>query len=188
MQPAPLRAATLVALVLLSATPCFLAISGTVVDGESHPLAGAHVCYLSADVDLLCVETDEAGYYDLPDSKLDRIRLRAPGFLSRVVAATDHDTAIVLERAATLLVRMVDAATGEPLSGGEVFVTASTGRRLGPFPVNAAGVRVRSLEPGSVRVTAASEGYEQHGEVAAKLVGGEESTVSVKMDPVENAP
>lgn len=165
-----------------------LAISGTVVDRRQSPIEGARVCYLSADVEVFCAGTDSAGFYELPDSELDRIRLSAPGYLPRVLAAVEHEAPIVLQRAATLLVRLEDAATAERLSGGEVHVTTPSGRRLGPFPVSAAGVRVRSLEPGTIRITASAEGYEQAGDRSAELVAGEETAVTVGMRQVEQAP
>jgi hypothetical protein len=137
---------------------------------------------------VFCAETNSAGFYDLPDSELDRIQLSAAGYLPRVLAAVEHDAPVVLRRAATLLVRLEDTATAEGLSGGEVFVTTPSGRRLGPFPASAAGVRVRSLEPGTIRITASAEGYEQQGDDSAELVAGEETTVTVEMQQVDKTP
>lgn len=175
-----LQAGLAVAIVLLSVAPV-LAISGTVVDPQGKALGGASVCYLSADVELLCVETDEAGYYELPDSELDRIRLSLAGFLPRVLAAVEHEAPIALEPSATLLVRLQDATDGKALGAGEIYVFAPTGRRLGPFPTNVSGVRVRSLRPGTVRISAEVAGYEPLRDHAAELVGGEETEVVVKM-------
>jgi hypothetical protein len=182
--PHRLRAATCLALLTcaIAAFPAS-AITGTVVDAGKNAVKGARVCYLSADVELLCVETDEVGFYELPDSGLDRIRLTAAGFLPRVLAAVDHASPIVLERSATLLVRLRDVATGEQIRSGEVFVITPSGRRLGPFPSNLAGVRVRGLEPGSVRIDARAEGYEQRDVRPVDLVEGEEAEVTVEMTP-----
>ncbi len=151
------------------------------VDSERNPIEGARVCYLSGDIDLLCVDTDAGGYYELPDTELDRIRFSAEGFLIKILAAVDHPAPIVLGRSAALLVRVKDRDSDENVGGGEVFVFVATGRRLGPFPVTRGGVRVRGLEPGNVRIQARVEGYEQEGPVEARLLAGEEVNAEVRI-------
>jgi hypothetical protein len=168
----------------LAATLPAAAITGTVVDGDNKPIVGAHVCYLTGGVELLCLQTDSNGFYDLPTSEQDRIRIRMKGYLPRTLAAVDHDRPIVLDRAATLLVVLEDAETGERIPQGEVIVIESSGRQRGPFPAGAAGVRVRSLPPGPISLVSRAKGYDEKVFRLLVLEAGEETAVTVELAPV----
>ncbi len=172
------------AALLVAALPA-AAITGTVVDSENNPIVGAHVCYLTGGVELLCVQTDSKGLYDLPTSKQDRIRIRKKGYLPKTLAAVDHEQPIVLELAATLLVVLEDARTGERIPEGEIVVVESSGRKRGPFPSRAAGVRVNSLLPGEVSLVSRAEGYDDKVSRLVLLKAGEETSVTVALDPLE---
>ena len=90
----------------------------------------------------------------------------------------------VLQLGATLLVRLVDVSTGERVTEGEIEVLFPSGRRKGPFPANAAGVRVRSLEPGPVRVVARTVGYLQEHPVSVLLEAGKQAELVLELRPI----
>ena len=158
------------------------ASSGYVVDPEGRPLKGARICYMLADAEGLCTETDARGYYAMPQSPLDTVRITATGYLSRFVAAAPQESAIQLERAASLLIKLVDAETGGAIASGELIVTYSRGDRRGPFPVNQAGVRVRGLRGGSVVLTASAAGY-QDTRSTLELAAGEQKSSTIELQP-----
>ncbi len=185
MSPRTIKLLAAVTALAASTLPA-AAASGRVVDPEGAPLAGARACILvGGDQDGVCVETNEAGSYQLMPTRLPSVRISAKGFLSVKVAAVDQAAPIVLRRAASLRVRLLDAATGAPIPKGEVFITYSTGARRGPLPSNAAGVRVHTLEPGQVVVTARAEGHREGKAAPIVLTGGHEAEVVVKLDPGE---
>ena len=62
-----------------------------VIDPEGKPIEGARVCYVSAGAEILCVETSAEGFFKLPQSDMDTVKIMASGFLHRAVAAIDHD-------------------------------------------------------------------------------------------------
>lgn len=172
----------LVALFLLASASPAGALAGTVVDTRKQPIAGAQVCYLLAGEEKHCVGTDETGAFELPPSQIDTLRVIAEGYLPRVLPAVEQRSPIVLDRAPTLSVRLVDAANGEPIERGQLFVVYPSGVRKGPFPVNRAGVRVRRvLDPGPVRLLAEAEGFAQPAPEPATLVGGEEIEVVLRL-------
>lgn len=162
------------------------AASGVVLDPEGRPIPGARACILvGGEAEGLCVETDEHGLYRLMPTRLPTVRISAPGFLPVKVAAVDQAAPIVLRRAASLWVKLRDAETGEPIPKGEVYVTYSTGARRGPVPANAAGVRLHTLEPGEVVVTAKAEGYREGRTGPARLEGGRETELVVPLERSE---
>lgn len=173
------------AAVLLLFTLPAAAITGTVVDADDEPIVGAHVCYLTAGAELLCLQTNSSGFYDLPNSRQDRIRIRKKGYLPKTLAAVDHEQPIVLELAATLLVVLQDAETGERVPEGEIVVVESSGRKRGPFPSRSAGVRVRSLPPGPISLVSRAKGYDDNVFRLLVLKAGEETGITVELAPVK---
>jgi hypothetical protein len=155
------------------------------VDGDNNPIVGARVCYLAGGVEILCLQTDSKGFYDLPTSKQDRIRIRKQGYIPKTLAAVDHEQPIVLDPAAILLVVMEDAETGERIPEGEIVVVESSGRKRGPFPSRTAGVRVRSLPPGPVSLVSRAKGYEEKIFRLLVLEAGRETSITVELTPVE---
>lgn len=147
-----MRSAVFVLATFLGGTTV-LAASGTVRDDRGRTLAGAQACLVVDHVDVLCVTTIEDGYYRLPggEAKGATVRVSANGFLPVEVAAVDQTAAIVLQRAAAFRARLVDATDGTPLSEGHVWIVESTGRRIGPLPVNRAGVEISTFLPGRYR-------------------------------------
>ncbi len=179
------RIATIPALLLAAAlAPAALALEGYIQDTDAQPLEGARVCYvLPGGAAGLCAVSDARGYYSLPDSDVPRVRVVAQGHLVLERSATPHDKPLRLERAASLLVRLRDAATGEPIEEGRVRFVTSTGKRRGPFPANAAGVRVSTLPPGRVKVSASAEGYGERKGQPVDLVAGEEAVLELELQP-----
>lgn len=172
---------------LLAAGPAAADITGQVVDPDGQPLKGGRACILLVGAEGLCTDTDDAGYYALPDTRASKVRITAPGFLPRDVAALDQPIAIVLDRAASLRVRLADLATGEPAGPGEVVVSYATGRQIGPFPIKRGDLTVKTLAPGRVLVRAEVEGYESGPGELIELPAGRMTEVVVRLSP-EGAP
>jgi hypothetical protein len=81
-----------------------------------------------------------------------------------------------------LLVAVVDAGTGLPVSSGRVMLDAPSGRRIGDFvPFNKSGVRISTLDPGDVFVRVEADGYAPSGPVPVVLVAGEERSVKIPL-------
>lgn len=157
-----------------------LAMSGTVVDREGAPIAGAEACLTRDGRPLLCVTTDANGFWRMPDTAAEKVRVTKTGFLAGEAAAVTQSSPIVLDRAATLLVRVVDGA-GQPIEKGTVTLVYASGRRIGPLPFNRAGMRTPSAPPGPVRVSAQAEGYELVAPAALDLEAGSEHETVVRM-------
>lgn len=176
-----MRSPCVAALVALVAVVPALAASGTVVDPEGKPIAGARAC-LWAETDTgFCVDTDDRGYYGLPTTSVEAVRITADGFLSQFVAAVHQSSPIVLQRAAAILVRVVDATDGSPLSGGRVTITYFSGRTIDGLPFNRSGVKVSTLEPGTALVRASLSGYRDSEGVSVTLRAGERAEVSLRL-------
>jgi hypothetical protein len=175
-------ARTAVALAALALVRPALAASGHVVDPDGKPVSGARACLLVAGAEGLCAVTDEAGFYGLPDSSVPWVRITAKGFLVRQVSAVDQEAPIALARAAAILVRLVDRATGAAIPKGKIFVIDSSGRKRGPLPANAAGVHVSSLEPGEFVVQAQAPGHADTRSDTVRLQGGEDREIVLKLD------
>jgi len=176
--------ASLASLAWLPAT----ALSGKVVDVEGEPIANANACLIVDGVPGFCTTTDENGEFDLVDTDVTRMRVSAQDFQPKYLPAVTQEKPIVLRRAAWIHVRLVDAATGEPVASGKVTLTYPSGLRKGPFPVNRAGVRVGHLPAGEVVVSVEADGYRPADGPSAKLVAGEESAVTVQLEPLEESP
>ena len=82
------------------------ALTGTVVAPDKTPLKGVRVCYLLGSTESLCAETDKRGFFELPDSRIDRVRLTADGFMPLTVAAVTQNVPLILDHAASILVRL----------------------------------------------------------------------------------
>jgi len=163
-----------------------LALTGTVVDHHGEPIEGARVCYFVETVEELCSQTTAAGYFELPDSRLDTIRVVAAGYLPKKLPAVEQEAPIALQPAAAILVRLVDAGTGEGIADGRVEILHASGA-LRSFPSNRAGVRVRSYEPGLVTVTGRAEGYRPAQPMRVELEAGRETEVEIRMEREEGA-
>jgi hypothetical protein len=162
-----------------------LSPSGIVVDPERKPVSGAKACLIVGGAEGLCNVTGDDGRYALPASASMTVRIAASGFLPISVAAIPQASPIVLERAAALAVLVVDAATGEGVAA-EVTVVYTTGRQLGPFPANRAGLALKTLPAGEVRVLAKAENYADGPGEAVTLVRGKKSETRVLL--VRKAP
>jgi hypothetical protein len=158
-----------------------LAASGHVVDPEGKPVPGARACLLIAGADGLCSVTDEAGYYGLPDTSAPFVRITAPGFLPKQISAVEQEVPVALDRAATILVRLLDRASGAGIQG-KVFVIDSTGKKRGPLPANAAGVRLSTLEPGEIVLLGTAPGHADARSETIRLQGGDDREIVLKLD------
>jgi hypothetical protein len=160
------------------------AVTGSVVDPKNKPIPGARVCYYASEAELLCATTDESGWFELPDSRLDTLRYFAEGYLPKLLPAVERDKPVVLGRAATLRARVYDAKSGQPVAAGEVEVVYPTGQSPGPFPFNPNGVRVQTLRPGTVRLVARAVSYAPMEPVSLELIAGKENEVRLELVPV----
>lgn len=170
------------ALVALASVVPAVAASGHVVDSDGKPVPGARVCLLVGGAEGLCAVTDEAGFYGLPDSSVPWVRITAKGFLVKQVSAVDQEAPVPLDRAAAILVKLVDRATGAAIPKGKIFVIDSSGRKRGPLPSNAAGVHVSSLVPGEFVVQAQAPGHADARSETIRLQGGEDREIVLKLD------
>ena len=156
--------------------------SAQVVDPDGKPIEGATACLVTAGVQQLCGSTNSDGTYVLPGSEVTSVRILARGFLPRTVAAVRQEGPVVLERAASLRVRLIDKSSGKGAVKGKVFLVYSTGRRLGPFPTNAAGVSLKTLPPGNIHPVGQAEGYREATGPSLALVAGQEQEVVVEIE------
>jgi hypothetical protein len=179
--PSVCASLTAAALSLLLVAPG-LALEGKLADERGRPIPGGRICYTAAHVELLCAETDAEGHWVLPDSELDQLRISADGFLPQEVPAVPRDKPITLKTAATLLVRLVDARTGEGLDKGIGEVVFPSGRQR-RFVTNRAGARVKSLESDTVSVTARVDGYAPGGPEIVELKAGQEIELEIRLEP-----
>jgi hypothetical protein len=173
----------MLALWCLAAAGPAAATTGRVADREGRPIQDARACIQTDAAEGICSTTDASGWYRLPDTSLARVRITAPGYLPRSVAAVDQEGVIVLERAAALRARLVDAVSGEPIAKGELTLASGSGRQTGPFPVNAAGLKVATLAPGRFVPTGRAPGYRDAvgGEVV--LEAGTETEIVLRLTP-----
>jgi len=161
--------------------------SGVVVDPDGKPVVEAKACLIVGGAEGLCDRTGVDGRYALPASGALTVRIAASGFLPVSVAAVPQQSPIVLERAAALVVLVLDAATGEGVPA-EVTLVYATGRQLGPFPANRAGLALKTLPGGEVRVVAKAKGYaDGHGE-ALTLTRGQRAEARVLLTRGASAP
>jgi hypothetical protein len=174
------RLAAIVSMFL--ALPAMAEATGKVVGADGAPVVGADVCIYSSGQKINCVTTDDSGHYRMENPTLPNLLIQAKGYTTKMVVAEPQKEPIVLTRTAILLVKVVDAITGEPISKGSVSVSLPSGRKVGsPVPFNRAGVRLSTLAPGETMVRAEAEGYEPGGPLVVDLPPGEEKTVVVPM-------
>ena len=76
-----------------------LAISGQVHNEAGKPLENAKACLLLIGIELLCDATGPQGFYRLPESQVDKVRITAPGYLPIEVAAADLEKPVVMSPA-----------------------------------------------------------------------------------------
>jgi hypothetical protein len=164
------------------------ALTGKVVDAEGNPVPNANACLIVDGVPGFCTTTDENGNFDLLDTDVSRMRISAPDYLPKYLPAMTQEEPIVLRRAARILVRLVDASTGEGIPKGKVTLTYPSGLQKGPFPSNRAGVRVRQLLAAEVLVRAEADGYRTEAGQSARLVAGEQTDVTVQLEPLREDP
>ena len=179
--PTVRRAAAAIACACCCVTASFAA-SGRVVGPDGKPLEGAKACLVAGQADLLCAPTDAAGYFKLPDATSSTLRVSHAGYFPREVAAVDQESPIALELAASFRARLLDAATGKPIPKGEIFLTFATGRRKGPFPCNAAGVEVATIDPGEAIPSATAKGYKGATGDAVHLVAGKQTSIELRLE------
>ena len=91
---------------------------------------------------------------------------------------------MMLHRAASFWVKLIDAGTGAPIPRGEVTVALPSGALKGPFPTNMVGLRVATFVPGPARFGARAEGYLELRGVEIDLPAGVETLIELKLDPV----
>lgn len=154
---------------------------GQVRDAAGKPIEGASVCLVVAGRDGLCATTDGDGAYNLPDSDVPAIRISKKGYLPSTVANVPQESPIVLEIAAVLFVRLVDVETRVAIPKGEVWFSYPSGERKGPLPCNSKGVRISTVRPGEVVVSARAEGYLETRTSPTRLTGGRETEVVVAL-------
>jgi hypothetical protein len=170
------------AVAFLLAGPGFAAAEGRVVAPDGTPISGAYVCETVEGSGERCVPTDAGGVYRMDKTHRAALLVRARGYVPTTVDAAPLATPVVLQRAATLRVSVVDAQSGKPLASGKVMIDAPSGQRIGDFvPFNAAGVRISTLTPGPVFVRVTSPGYQPGGPLPVDLVGGSERSLTVPM-------
>lgn len=163
------------------------ALTGTVEDLTAKAIEGARACYLLGGTESLCVLTDKRGFFELPTSNIDRVQISADGFIPRTVAAIQQSAPIALTRSGALWLRLVDP-TGDPIAEGEIYLVLPNGARKGPFPVNANGVRIRTLPVESYRVVVRAPGYSQTKSISTLVEAGKEIKLDVPLVPDDSAP
>jgi hypothetical protein len=181
LSPQWLRAAAALSALVVGTTA--LAVTGVVEDSDGKPIQGARVCHFQKDTGLehYCIETDENGYFDVVSTDEMPIRISATGFFPQQREAQGHHE-VVLLRSPTLVVRLVEASSGEPIDAGEVYVVYPTATKKGPFPTNRSGVRIaRLLDPGEVRVIARAKGFEDSDPQKVELEPGKESEATLRL-------
>ena len=166
----------------LLAGPAFGAATGRIVGPDGAPVPGARVCETLEGSPEHCVTADSQGVYRMENPLRSTLLVRASGFVPKGIDAAPLGAPVQLQRAATLLVVVVDADTRLPLSSGRVMIDSPSGKRIGDFvPFNTLGVRISTLDPGAVFVRAEAAGYAPSGPVPVELVSGVERSVNVPM-------
>lgn len=176
------KALVLSMLVSILATGLARGATGTVVDPDGRPIAGAEVClWTPVENTGFCGKTDARGYYRLLDSSAPAVRIVASGYLPETVAAVPQESPVVLRRGAALRVQVVDARDGTPVAEGKIRIVYLSGKELPRFPFNAAGMRLATVEPGSAVITAEAEGYVAADPIPITLVAGRETESVVRL-------
>jgi hypothetical protein len=168
--------------VLAVAAPA--ALTGRVVTQAGRPIAGARACLVIAGVEELCSDTGTDGAYMLPASaSASGVRITARGYLPLKVAAAPQAAPIVLDPAAALVVRLRSAVDDQPVPAGRAFLVYTSGRRMGPFPVNRTGLLLQTIPPGEVRVVGEAEGLAETTSETVDLVAGATREVVLRLPP-----
>ena len=179
-------AALLLTLLLSGLFTAALAGDGFVVNEKQEPIEGARVCYFVGNIELICSLTDEKGRYELPVSPTDTIRAHAEGYNPRIFSSAAEQGPITLQRAPVLNVRLVDRASGDRLEKAEVMINYPSGKQLGPFPANKAGLRIRrGLPVGEIRVIGKADGFLNSDPVAVTLEAGEQTDVTIELTAID---
>lgn len=166
----------------LSAAPAFGAATGRIVGPDGAPVSGAEVCESLEGAPEHCVTADSGGVYRMENPRRSTLLVRASGFVPKAIEASPLGTPVRMQRAASLLVTVIDADTRIPLSSGRVMIDSPSGKRIGNYvPFNKMGVRISTLDPGDVFVRVEAEGYRPSGPVPVKLASGLERSVTVPL-------
>ena len=175
-----MRTAAWVLVAMLSG-PAFGAATGRILGPDDKAVPGAEVCeFLESGPH--CVKVDADGNYRMDNPKRSWLLVRASGYVGMLLQPVPIDVPVKLERAASLLVTVVDAGTRQPIPEGRVMLDSPTGRRIGDsVPFNKSGVRISTLDPGVIFVRTEADGYKPAGPVPVTLVSGAEGTVKVSM-------
>jgi hypothetical protein len=167
---------------LLLAGPAFAQATGTIVGSDGKPIPGVSACIYKDGKQLKCTETDSEGHYRLEHPGYPNLLLEMKGYKTTSVPASPLSEPTVLVQTASLLVKVVDAASGDPIPTGMVSLNLPSGRKLGsPVPFNKAGVKLGTLSPGDTMVVAEAIGYEPSGPVVVTLVGGESKELIIRL-------
>ena len=169
-----------IVLVALLAAAGTVASNGTAIDPQGDPIEGVRVCYVAGEVEQLCVETDARGRWQLPASRIDTVRLSADGFVARKISSLPQGEPTILQRAAILVIRLLDA-NGKPIAEGEADLVRPNGKKVGPFPLKAAGTRIRSLDPGPIVVVGRSDGFKETASPQTELISGDETVIEIRL-------
>ena len=166
----------------LLAGPALGAATGRIVGPDGAPVSGAEVCEFVEGVPERCVTADSKGVYRMENPLRARLLVRASGFVPQAIEASPFGAPVQMQRAASLLVRVVDADTRDPVSQGRVMIDSPSGKRIGDYvPFNRMGVRISTLGPGDVFVRVEANGYAPSGPVPVELVSGVERAVTVPL-------
>ena len=171
-----------VAPLILAVSPLLAAASGRVSDPAGHPIKDAEVCAIVKGVSRNCRPVDPLGLYHISEPGSAKLFVRASGFQPLTVEAVEQSAPVVLQPAAVLRVKIVDAVTGSPIPKGKVILNYTTGQQIGASaPFNAGGVRFTTLGPGDVLIRAEAEGYDAGGPEVVTAIAGKESAVAISM-------
>jgi hypothetical protein len=181
MKEITMRMAAWAVVAMLCGT-AFAAATGRILGQDGAPLAGAEVCEFPDGAPEHCVKVDAHGDYRIEEPKKTWLLVRASGYVGMLLQSLPLDEPLTLQRAASLLVTVVDASTHKPIPSGKVMLDSPSGRRIGEFvPFNKLGVRISTLDPGVVFVRAEADGYKPAGPVPVTLFSGVEGSVKVSM-------
>lgn len=162
--------------------PAFGVATGRIVGPDGAAISGAEVCESPERASDRCSLVDSHGAYRIEKPLSPTLLVRARGFVSTTVDAAPLAAPVRLQRAAGLLVVVVDADTRLPVASGRVMIDSPSGKRIGEFvPFNKHGVRISTLDPGDVFVRVEATGYTPSGPVPVELVSGTERSVTVPL-------
>ena len=162
--------------------PAFGAATGRIVGPDGAGIPGAEVCESPDGALDRCVPVDAHGAYRIEKPLCPTLLVRARGFVPKTIDAAPLAAPVKLQRAAGLLIVVVDADTRLPVISGRVMIDSPSGKRIGDFvPFNKNGVRISTLDPGDIFVRVEATGYAPSGPVPVELVSGAERSVTVPL-------